>query len=429
MNSRISLMRSTPINIASLLRTAPLLFLLADGGCSALRHPAASGGISNQQIRSVVMRVADHQIHPLSDGDYPATLDEAKTAKPPEGIAWSYPWGVALLGMERSAKLLDNTGADEFVVQHNLICVRYYHWLDGLENKYGEDATNFAQTTELKGLITLGKLDNCGAMGSELIESMMDHPDQVSPDERETLARIADWVVHQQARMPDGTLWRPERMGGTVWPDDLYMGGVFLVQDGIYSHDEKLIDDAAEQIIHQAALEQDRDGLWFHGYFVAEKKHAPFKWGRGNGWVMVTLVETLSAMPADDPLRPKLLKILRRQIAGLEKVQAPDGMWRQVLDKPELWEETSCTAMFAYGIARAVNRGWIAPGHMVTARKAFAGIAKNVGPDGSVHGTCQGTNIGLTLSFYAQRERPEDDPHGRGPVILAGAEILSAERK
>jgi len=55
-------------------------------------------------------------------------------------------------------------------------------------------------------------------------------------------------------------------------------------------------------------------------------------------------------------------------------------MWRQVLDHPELWEETSCTAMFAYSIARAVNRGWIEPAHMAVARRAFGGIAQQVTP-------------------------------------------------
>lgn len=388
-----------------------------------------SGGISNDEIRDVIRRVATHQLHPLSNGDYPQTLDEAKNAKRPEGIEWSYPWGVTLFGMERWAKTFGDTNAAEFVAKYNLICAQYYHWLAGLERQHGDDAKKFARTTKLKGLIALGNLDSCGAMGSEMIECMMDHPDQVSPAEREVVARIANWVVHEQARRPDGTLWRPARMGGTVWPDDLYMGGVFLVQYGVYSHNPKFIDDAAEQIIHQAALEQDRDGLWFHGYFIAEKKHAPFKWGRGNGWVTMTLAETLSAMPEDDPLRPKLLDILRKQIAGLEKVQAPDGMWKQVLDKPNLWDETSCTAMFAYGIARAVNRGWIQPSNMAVARKAFAAIAARVGPDGSVHDTCQGTNIGLTLDFYANRERPDDDPHGRGPVVLAGTEILSSYAK
>jgi unsaturated rhamnogalacturonyl hydrolase len=393
--------------------------------------PAQDAGISDSQIRDIVQRVAKHQIHPLADGVYPGVtnLDDAKSAKPPEGIAWSYPWGVALFGVEREADALSDVEAGRFVAQHNFICARYYHWLDGLEKRFGDDGKAFARSTKIKPLISLGNLDSCGAMGNEILNEMILHPETASPAEKEVVDRIADWVVHQQERMPDGTLWRPRVMGGTVWPDDLYMGGVFLVRWGVYNHDQKFVDDAARQIIHEAALEQDADGLWFHGYFVAQKQHAPFKWGRGNGWVTVTLVETLSAMDENDPLRPQLIDILRKQIDGLKKVQTPDGMWRQVLDKPALWEETSCTAMFAYGIARAVNRGWIDPDNMLMARKAFAGIAKNVTEDGVVKGTCQGTNIGMDLDYYINRSRPDDDPHGRGPVLLAGTEILAAGQK
>ena len=192
--------------------------------------------------------------------------------------------------------------------------------------------------------------------------------------------------------------------------------------------DQKYIDDAVENIIHQAALEQDHDGLWFHGYFVKQKTHAPFKWGRGSGWAMIAMIERLSAMPGNDPRRAELLNILHRQISGLKKVQAPDGMWRQVLDHPETWEETSCTAMFAFGIARAVNRGWIDPSNMIIARRAFAGVARHVDAEGAVDGTCEGTGIGTTLKFYLTRRQPPNDPHGRGPVMLAGTGILIANR-
>jgi rhamnogalacturonyl hydrolase YesR len=140
------------------------------------------------------------------------------------------------------------------------------------------------------------------------------------------------------------------------------------------------------------------------------------------------MVETMSAMDKNDPLRPQVMAIFKKQIEGLKKVQAPDGMWRQVLDHPELWEETSCTAMFAYSIARAVNRGWISPDNMIVARRAFAAVARNVHPDGAVVGTCQGTSMSTDLDFYIHRARPDDDPHGRGPVILAGAEILAADK-
>jgi unsaturated rhamnogalacturonyl hydrolase len=408
--------------------------LLFTAGCGTMAQspkPVDNGGITDDQIRDVIKRVANHQIHTLTDGDYPAvtSLDQAKAAKEPVGIMWGYPWGVALYGMEQSADITQNPDADQFVVQHDLICGRYYVWLAGLEKQFGSDANDFTRNTKIKGLMTLGSLDNCGAMGNQMLESMLRHPDQASPEEKEVVARIADWVEHKQARMHDGTLWRPTQFSGTVWPDDLYMGGVLQVRWGIYTRDQQPIDDTAKQIINQAALEEDSDGLWFHGYFVSEKQHAPYKWGRGNGWVTVTLVETLSAMPDNDPLRPQLLAILKEQIEGLKKVQAPDGMWRQLLDKPDLWEETSCTAMFAYGIARAVNRGWIDESNMVVARRAFAGLSKNVQPDGVVVQTCQGTSMSHDLNYYIQRPRLPDDPHGRGPVMLAGAEILAGDKK
>ena len=426
-------------------RAAALVSCILYVGCAGHSHQAAKpapmragrvvvpkdGGISNDQIRDVIQRVANHQIHPLADGDYSAvlTLDKAEAAKAPVGIEWGYPWGVALYGMERVAEETGDTNADNFVLQHNQICANYYDWLDGLEDNFGSDATNFTHSTKIKGLMTLGSLDNCGAMGNEMLVSMIRHPDQVTRKERTVVAHIARWVMDKQPRLPNDTLWRPHEYDGTVWPDDLYMGGVFEVRWGVYNHDISFIDDTAQQIINQAALEQDSDGLWFHGYYVSRKMHAPYKWGRGNGWVTVTLVETLSVMPKDDPYYSKLLKILRKQIKGLEKVQAPDGMWRQVLDKPQLWEETSCTAMFAYGIARAVNEGWISKDNMIVARHAFAAASQNVTADGAVLGTCQGTSMSTNLDYYINRERPDNDPHGRGPIMLAGTEILAAQNK
>jgi len=399
----------------------------------AAQAAESAAGISDSEIRDVITRVAKHQIHALADGDYAAvkSLEEARAAKAPDGIFWSYPWGVTLFGMLRSTDVTGDKAVDKFVVDHNLACARYYNWLAGLKTSVtnAADLNTFTRGSKIRGLISLGNLDSCGSMGNEILESMIRHPDSVTPEEKAVVERIADWVVKKQERLPDGTFWRPKSMNGTLWPDDLYMGGVFLVRWGVYNHDQKFIEDAANNIIHQAALEADTDGIWFHGYFEADKKHAPFKWGRGNGWVTVTLVETLSALDEKSPLRPKLVEILKAQVEGLKKVQAPDGMWRQVLDKPELWEETSCTAMFAYGIARAVNRGWLDAADMEVARKAFAGIAKYVTADGSVNGTCLGTNIGQDLDYYNKRTQPDDDLHGRGVVLLAGTELLLAGKK
>jgi rhamnogalacturonyl hydrolase YesR len=394
----------------------------------AMAPVAKAQTISDTQIRDVVTRVAGHQLVALTDGDYApvSSLEQAQSARPPTGIAWFYPQGVMLDGMARSTDVTHDRDVDRFVVQHNQTAARYYHWLADVRRQFGESADAFFAKTSLRLLMALGSLDSCGAMGAALLDSMMRHPEAVTAEERDVLARIADWVLNRQGRRADGMLWRPER-GSTVWPDDVYMGGAFLVRYGLYTHDMRYIDDAARNIISQAALEQDSDGLWFHGYFMDTKSHAPFKWARGNGWVTVTLVDTLSAMPENDPLRPQLLAIFQKQIDGLRPLQAPSGLWRQVLDKPDLWEETSSSAMFAYGIARAVNRGWLPKSDMAIARHAFAGVAANVTAEGKVENTCGGTAIGTTLDFYVNRPRPDDDPHGRGPVLLAGTEILMAK--
>ena len=399
---------------------------------SVLGRPETQNrAITDASIQEVITRVAHHQIHPLKDGDYPAVDSVAATqiTQRPEGIAWNYPWGVTLYGM---LHMNDATGDKEvvrFVLQHNQIVARDYTWLAELRNKFGTSRELGNVEQSLGGLMSLGSLDNCGAMGAQFLEGLLKHGDQTTPEHQRIGKIIADYISNQQARLPDGTFWRPTIMGGTVWIDDLYMSCPFLVRWYRFTGDHKYLDDAARQIISMARRVQDNDGVWWHGYYENDRKHSPFKWGRGNGWAMVATVEVLTAMPAEHPDRARLLDILRRHITGIKRLQAPSGMWRQVLDHSELWEETSCTAMFTYGIARAVNRGWVDPSNMAAARQAFEGICGHVTSAGAVNDTCQGTGIGKDLEYYVGRLRPADDVHGRGPVMLAGAEILLARQK
>src|SRR6185312_4100883 len=189
------------------------LAVLALLAATAAARAQNDGGISDAQIRAVVERVAHHQLQPVTDGDYPAatSLEQAEAARPPQGIAWFYPQGVMLYGMARSTDLTHDAAVDQFVVRHNQVTARYYHWLADVQQKFGADAKDFLHGTKLRQLMELGTLDSCGAMGNALLDIMMRHPDQVTTEEREVLARIADWIVNRQARLPDGTLWRPER--------------------------------------------------------------------------------------------------------------------------------------------------------------------------------------------------------------------------
>ena len=410
--------------------------------CGSARKGACEtkdlSGTTDGSVRDVITLVADRQLRTSAagstprvpaDGSYPpaTSLAEATNAPPPQGIEWNYPWGVNLYGLLQTYLATGNTNYLNFVVDHNLIVGRYYSWLRSLHNSLTNTTglAAFQKNTALSQFISLGSLDACGAMTAQLMEGVVSYSDAITIEQ----LKMAQTTAHRiagggQARLPDGTLWRPEQLGGTIWADDLYMSCPFLIRWYRHTGDTNVLNDAALQIMNMAGYLQDEDGIWFHGYFYDAACVNGYKWGRANGWAMVATVEVLSVMPTNHPSYSSVLDILTRHIEGIKAVQAPSGMWRQVLDHPELWEETSCTAMFSYSIARAANRGWIDRVHMDTARRGFAALCANITTNGVVNGTCLGTGIGTNLEFYINRSRPSDDMHGRGAVLLAGSEIL-----
>ena len=408
-----------------------LLFLFVGFAFRAAAQTNDLSGKTDASIRTVISLVASNQLKTLADGNYATvrSLSAAQSATKPTGITWEYAWGVGLYGMLHVKDATGNTSFDNFVVKHNLICARYYRWLNGLRttvtNATPAQLATFYGTTALKPFMAIAKLDDCGAMTAQMLEGARNHTGTMTNLQAFVAQTTANWIAGGgQSRLPDGTLWRPER-SDTIWADDLYMSCPFLIRWYQYTGNTNYLNDAATQVVNMAGYLQDTDGIWYHGYYYDTHSVNGIKWGRANGWAMVTEVEVLSVMPTNHPAYAVLLDILRRHIAGIESVQDADGMWHQVLDHPEVWKETSCTAAFSYSIARAVNRGWIDPSHMAVARKGFAGLCQYVTSSGVVNQVCPGTSLTNILSYYTTTLQPaSNDRHGPGPVMLAGAEIL-----
>src|SRR5260370_4653519 len=184
-------------------------------GCTDNTHvqlPANSTApvsITDDEIRDVLNRVAHHQLHPLKDGDYtsvkdPNALALAQAAAQPDGITWSYPWGVALYGMIRSTDATGDKEVEKFVLDHNQICSRYYTWLTDLRANAGESPqmAELYDKASIHLLLRLGNLDSCGSMGAQTLEGILRHRGQESPEEKVVVPRLSDWIVNNQHRMP-----------------------------------------------------------------------------------------------------------------------------------------------------------------------------------------------------------------------------------
>lgn len=203
------------------------------------------------------------------------------------------------------------------------------------------------------------------------------------------------------------------------WIDDMYM--IPALQMQAYRATKNVVYRDRAALAMNAYLDrlQKDNGLFHHA------SDSPFFWGRGNGWYAAGMAEILADMPEDHPKYERMMRGFRAMMAALLTTQAENGLWRQLVDVPESWPETSCTGMFAFAMARGVKRGWLdADQYGPVARRAWIGLAAHVNEDGNVRETCIGTNKGYSVEYYMDRRRPVGDPHGQAAATWAAFAML-----
>ncbi|HXJ07007.1 MAG TPA: glycoside hydrolase family 88 protein [Candidatus Acidoferrum sp.] len=203
------------------------------------------------------------------------------------------------------------------------------------------------------------------------------------------------------------------------WIDDMYMITTVQVQAYRATGDAKYIDRAALEMAAYLDKLQQPNGLFYHAPDV------PFFWGRGNGWVAAGMAELLRSLPANHPLRVRIMEGYRKMMASLLRYQGKDGMWRQLLDHPEAWPESSCTAMFTFAMITGVKNGWLDEKHYGrAARKGWLGLVSYLDPNAGLKNVCEGTNKKNDLSYYLNRARNTGDLHGQAPLLWCASALL-----
>lgn len=112
-------------------------------------------------------------------------------------------------------------------------------------------------------------------------------------------------------------------------------------------------------------------------------------------------------------------------MASLLKYQSPQGMWRQLIDEPSSWPETSCTGMFSYALISGVKNGWLDEKiYGGAARKGWLALVSYITPEGDVTDICEGTNKLNDKQYYLNRRRITGDMHGQAPVLWCAYALL-----
>jgi unsaturated rhamnogalacturonyl hydrolase len=256
----------------------------------------------------------------------------------------------------------------------------------------------------------------------------------------------------QQPKNGVGGFWHKKIYPNQMWLDGLYMAEPFYAE---YAAKFQEHQDFAE-ITHQFVLidQHARDaktGLLYHGWDESKQQDwankttgdSPNFWGRGMGWYLMALVDTLPWYPENDPGRAALLAILRRTAAAAVRVQDRNsGLWYQVLDKPGAkgnYFESSASCMFTYALAKGVRLGYLPRAYEENANRGWHGIQKQfvqTDNDGglSLTGTVKVAGLGGadhrdgSYAYYTSTPVVSNDPKGVGAFLLAASEMEIADR-
>jgi len=351
--------------------------------------------------------------------DY-SKIDENTILKRGDFRIVSYEWGVTYAGMLLAS---DATGDPRF----REYTEKRLAFIASAASSFKKPATNYADweaRMPLRNLLAPRALDDTGAMSAAMIKAKRSG----SKANLQPIIDVGlDHIMSKQYRLSDGTLARNRPQPNTLWLDDLFMGVPAIAQMGKLTGDKKYYDEACKQVLAFAKRMFNREkGVYMHGWVEGMTEHPEFRWARANGWAFMTEVELLEVLPQDHPMRPQILELLKAHAKGLASYQSGSGFWHQLLDREDSYLETSATAIYTFAFARAINRGWIdAAAYAPVTLLAWNAVTTKVNEKGQVEGTCVGTGMAFDPAFYHHRPTSAFAAHGYGPVLLAGAEVLS----
>src|SRR5581483_2636063 len=225
--------------------------------------------------------------------------------------------------------------------------------------------------------------------------------------------------VHVREGMPPESIPPGLTPETRFWVDDMYMETILQVQAFRATGDQKYLDHAAVEMVAYLDKLQQPNGLFYHAPDV------PFFWGRGDGWFAAGMAEMLRSLPQNHPQRARILDSYRRMMKTLVKYQGADGMWRQLIDHPESFPETSSTGMFTFALITGVKNSWLdEETYGAAARKGWLALVGYVDQNANVTNGCVGTGKKNDLNFYLPRPRHTGDMHGQAPVLWCASALL-----
>jgi unsaturated rhamnogalacturonyl hydrolase len=346
-----------------------------------------------------------------------ALMAAYSTAELPPANKWHYHQGVFLDGMLKVWKKTGNQAYFDYVKSY-------------IDNLLDEEGNFLFDRDELDSI-------QVGILLFPLYEQTNDKRYKIAAEKLRNLYNTLN-------KTSEGGFWHKDKYPYQMWLDGLYMAGPFALLYNKSFNEPELADMVVyQEKLMRSHMKDDKTGLFYHAW--DEKKVQSWAnpltgcstefWGRSCGWYGTALIDILELLPEEHEGREALTASLQDYVQALLNYQdSKTGLWYQIVDKGDWndnWLESSCTSLFIYTIAKAVQKGYVDQEYLHAAKKAYEGLVDHMvdadEENWELKGICIGTSAGV-YDYYVGRPTSENDLHGVGAFILASMALDEIEK-
>ncbi|MGB5243164.1 MAG: glycoside hydrolase family 88 protein [Lutimonas sp.] len=363
-------------------------------------------------------------------------------------LKWSERMALTLMKHHPEAYQIDDKTEPKWDYVHGLVLTSF----EALYKKTNDQAyfdyiKNYADATiDSLGTIPSYKFENFNIDMIEAGNVLFYLYDKTKEEKYLKAMQLLRKQLEEHPRTSEGGFWHKKIYPSQMWLDGLYMGSPFYTKYTVIFENGRNLDDVAKQFeLIQKHARDEKTGLLYHGWDESkamdwankETGTSPNFWSRSLGWYAMALVDVLDYFPKDHPKQSELVSYLNQLATALTKQQHESGLWYQVTDMGDRegnYLEATGSAMFAYALAKGVNKGYLPKEYMQVANNAFDGLTRElvkVSDEGDVIITQACAVAGLggnpyrdgSFDYYINERKKDNDPKVTGPFILAALEL------
>ena len=182
----------------------------------------------------------------------------------------------------------------------------------------------------------------------------------------------------------EGIIYHTQEPTKYIMSDAFYMLPPFLAAAGEYDESLKQIEGFRKYLYHK------NDQLYSHMWDGPNNRFEREDfWGVGNGWTASGLTRVIKLLPdsrMDD--KKRLIGYVKEVVDGCLKYLREDGLFHNVVNKPDTFVEVNLSQMISYTIFRGVAAGYLESAYLEKAEKMRKAANDQVDYLGYVQNVC-----------------------------------------